>query len=261
MLEGMPVPDLWYADEVTQCGARVLALSGDGDLLFVGRSMDSMFDLLCGALAETTWARRPQILPLSLTDVDALSAAEIDQVRANLARSGLTPAEMMRRKRPVTFVDLVFSGGTFEQIFTLIARWTAEQRAQWDVVRQKLRFVGITRRTHTSPNTWRWQQHSDWPRQLPAAAIANVSMDSQVWSFLGNQQFKASLSFRPEHWFDEAALEPQRDEDTRWGLAQAVGMFERGRQPETRGALAKTLSRTHTISEPWLRSLALELRN
>ncbi|MEU7800820.1 hypothetical protein AB0B10_16280 [Micromonospora arborensis] len=45
-------PDLWFAAELVDCSARVLARSGGGALHFVGRSMDSMYDLLTGVLAE-----------------------------------------------------------------------------------------------------------------------------------------------------------------------------------------------------------------
>jgi hypothetical protein len=34
------------------CAGKVVARSGDGDLVFIGRSLDSMFDLLGGAFAE-----------------------------------------------------------------------------------------------------------------------------------------------------------------------------------------------------------------
>jgi hypothetical protein len=38
------------------------------------------------------------------------------------------------------------------------------------------RSVLITSQTKTSPNTYRWQQHAAWTRQLPARAVTNVSL-------------------------------------------------------------------------------------
>src|ERR687895_262959 len=45
-------PDLWFLEELIACAGKVLARSGNGDLVFVGRSLDSMFDLLGGASAD-----------------------------------------------------------------------------------------------------------------------------------------------------------------------------------------------------------------
>ena len=79
LLDDVAAPDLWFLDELVACAARVLALSADGDLYFVGRSMDSLYDLLSGALRETSWNDRLNILPLSMwgTAVVALSAREL----------------------------------------------------------------------------------------------------------------------------------------------------------------------------------------
>ena len=173
------------------------------------------------------------------SSADRLSPVELAQIRVNLAADGLSPYDLARRTRPVVFVDFVSEGGTFEDIFTLLHDWTVEDGAQWDVIRRKLRFVGITRRTHTSPNTWRWQQHAEWPAQLPASAIINVSVDAHLWSYFADQQDKATISFRPQRWLDETVLEPARDETRRKGLALAVALVEYGSRKATREALTR----------------------
>ena len=55
LLTGTDEPRLWFLDDLTACAGKVLARSGNGDLLFVGRSLDSLFDLLSGVLAGTDW--------------------------------------------------------------------------------------------------------------------------------------------------------------------------------------------------------------
>ncbi len=52
LLAGTTAPDLWFLDDLVVCAGKVLARSGNGDLVFVGRSLDTMFDLLGGALAD-----------------------------------------------------------------------------------------------------------------------------------------------------------------------------------------------------------------
>jgi len=65
LLAGTGSPDLWFLDELVACAGKVLARSGNGDLVFVGRSLDSMFDLFSGAIADTHGQRRIRRLPLS----------------------------------------------------------------------------------------------------------------------------------------------------------------------------------------------------
>ncbi|MFD4642992.1 hypothetical protein ACFWN2_37180 [Lentzea sp. NPDC058436] len=140
LLDGVAIPEVTYLAELSRCAGKVLARSGDGDLVFVGRSLDSMFDLLGGALEGT--GRGLARLPLSLrgpfTRLEVLAAREAAE---NL---GITPHALARRTRPVTFVDVVSSGSTFGQLFTLLDDWTAEERETWPAIRLKLRFVGIT---------------------------------------------------------------------------------------------------------------------
>lgn len=143
------------------CAGKVLARSGNGDLVFVGRSLDSMFDLLGGALAGCRDDRRLSRVPLSFqrTRVGSwrqwrprpLTPAEQAQAREILADAGVTPHGLARRRRPVTFVDVVSSGSTFTDLFDLLRAWIDEQRQSWPVVRRALRFVGVTSRTKTSP--------------------------------------------------------------------------------------------------------------
>jgi len=55
-----------------------------------------------------------------------------------------------------------------------------------------VRLVGITERTHNSPNTWRWQQHVDWIATLGRSRIKNVSMARGWWQHFAQHQDKVS---------------------------------------------------------------------
>ncbi|MEI8406094.1 MULTISPECIES: hypothetical protein [unclassified Kribbella] len=261
LLDGVAQPDLFFLDDLVDCAARVLAQCGDGELYFVGRSVDSLFDLLSGALADTDWRSRLHPLPLSLFQSDGqdLTVAELGQLRTNLAAGGLAPADLMRG-RPTVFVDLVYQGSTFENLYAVLRRWIDDDRAQWDVIRRQLRFIGITVRRKTSPNTWRWHQHADFAGELPAAGFRNVSLDGPIWSYFGNTQPKTAASFRRSAWSDPEVTTPRRDEKARAALAEAVALVERARTPEVRRQLADRLTREPTINERWLRELQLALR-
>jgi hypothetical protein len=271
LLAGTTQPDLWFLDALVECTGKVLARSGNGDLIFVGRSLDSMFDLLGGALAHPAARRDMYRLPFSFQRLPIrmgawkwrsrpLSAAEQAQARRVLADLGLAPHALARRNRPAALVDVVYEGSTFTELFALLRAWVEEQRAPWDVIRRKLRFVGVTIQGKTSPNTFRWQQHADWTRQLPTSSVVNVSLDWPVWSYFGDHQTKLTRSFRPERWLAEAE-EPDRDDKTRQALAEAVALVSYGRSSQGRKALARAMDGEPALAQPWLRSLITQLNS
>ena len=260
--------DLWFLDSLVACAGKVLARCGNGDLFFVGRSLDSMFDLLSGALSGVAEAPRVHRVPLSFARkaapagrgwrVRPLDVSEMRQARRILAASGLAPQALARRSRPVTFADVVHGGSTFTELFTLLQDWIAEDRAQWDVIRRKLRFVGVTVRRKTSPNTFRWQQHAPWTRLLPARAVVNVSLDWPAWTYLADRQVKLTGSFTPDRWLASAAG-PDHGEPARQALAEAVALVAYGRSPAGRTELARAISGEPGLTQPWLRSLVTNL--
>jgi len=263
LLVGTATPDLWFLEELIACAAKVLARSADGELYFVGRSADSVFDLLSGALQATSWANRLHQVPLSLTEDlsgPELGQGVIEQLRAILGAAGLNPASLARGRRPAIIVDLVAYGRTFENVFHELRLWADEESAQWDVIRRKLHFLGITQRERTSPKTWRWQQHADWTEDLPRRAIRNVALDARVWSYFGNSQPKLTASFHRGRWADDDLSSPNHHPKTRQALAEAVAVVEAGRSARTRDMLARHIGREPLMNEPWLRTLASEMR-
>jgi len=268
LLDGTAAPDLWFLDELVACTGKVLARSGNGDLVFVGRSLDSMFDLLGGALADLPGPRHVRRLPLSIARDGVgsfrrwrrrlLTPLEQDQLRRMLAGVDVTPYGLARRARPVTFVDVVNRGSTFTELYELLRTWIDQERESWPTIRRKVRFVGVTVRAQTSPNAYRWQQHAPWTAQLPARAVLNVSLDWPVWSYLGDHQVKLTRTLRPERWLAEAPG-PDRDERTRQALAEAAAIVAHGRSRSGRQALARAVGREPALAQPWLRSLVTAL--
>jgi hypothetical protein len=189
-----------------------------------------------------------------------LTAAEHAQARRMLADAGVTPYGLARRARPITFIDVVSGGSTYAELFDLLRTWIDEERQPWPVIRRKLRFVGVTSRTKTSPNAYRWQQQAAWTRQLPARAVTNVSLPWPVWSYFGDHQAKLTRTYRPEQWVAEAPG-PARDDQTRQALAEAAALVTYGRSLLGRQGLARAMAGEPALVHPWLRSLVAQLRS
>jgi hypothetical protein len=257
LLDGVRAPDLWFADELALTAAKVVARSGGGELHFVGRSADSLFDLLSGALEGTEWAPRLHRLPFS--GRNQLSSGLVARSREILRSCGITPQSLARSHRPVALVDLVALGGTFGNLYRVLRDWVDDEREPWSVIRRKLHFVGVTSRVPTSPDAYRWQQDEDWPAQLPARAVINVSLDGHLWHYFGDAQVKLTRSFHPARWTADGPDGPQHDAATREALAEAVALVELGRTAEIRARLARTMATEPAYAESWLRTLVRQL--
>jgi len=254
LLAGRESPDLWFAEELTVAAARVAARSGGGDLYFVGRSADSIFDLLGGAFDGTDHARR-----LHRLDFSGRYEIRRREARSVLEAAGITPFTLARSHRAVALVDLVAAGGTFENLFQTLRDWVADEREPWPVIRRKLHFVGLTQRQEPSPKAWRWQQAADWPAQLPSSNVISVSISGQLWDYLGNLQTKLTRHFGPEQWSADEADGPGHDERTREALAEAVALVALGQGRPARSLLARTMATEPAYAESWLRTLVRQL--
>lgn len=261
LLDGRSRPAPLFLPELVTCAAQVLSRCADGELHFVGRSADSVFDLLSGALAGTSWESRIHLLPYSHRFEPELRHHEVRQLRANLAALGITPYRLARLKRPIVLTDLVAGGSTFAHLYDDLRTWIADEHETWGVIRLKLRFLGITQRVRSSPKTWRWWKDPAWDADLPRKAVTNVSLDRWMWDYFTGEQDKLTRSFRRTRWGDESVGQPAHDDRTLDALAEAVAIVKRGRSREVRESLVRVIVSEPAFQEGWLRSLAGELRH
>lgn len=253
---------LWpeFMVELRALAVRVVALAGDARLVFVGRSPESLFDYLTGALADTEWRDRCSLLSVSLGDRGPAPPAAWAALRAHLRALELHPAQIASAPQPVAFVDLIWQGRTFGALSKLLAEWAGEEGVDVNAVRRRIRFVGITTRTRNSPNTWRWFQQHEWTRDYPRRALRGISVPYWMWTYLGDSQHKTMLSNHRGRWGTDEIRTPQHDPETLMALRNAYRIHERARTSEERARFAAGLAERIEMREPWLRSLVIQLR-
>lgn len=261
----VPDPYEGFSDELRQVAARVVALCRGADLVFVGRSPESLFDYLGGVLAQTSWARRLSMLNVSvrgqtLADLRARYPTRLPALRAHLAALSLDPESLARRPRPVAFVDFVSSGSTFAHIAEIVCAFAEESSPDPPAVRRKVRFLGITRRAKSSPNAFRWQSDADWLGAFEPGAVKNVSAPGSFWSYLADYQPKVASTNPVPFWGDEIMPRPPREAGSLAALRLARRLFEQGSSVEERRRFAAELCRQPGMREGWLRALVIELR-
>src|SRR4051812_44465501 len=113
LLDGPPAAAYpGFADDLRSCGAAVVAAAarlagpaGEPDLLFVGRSPESLFDYLRGVCRGTGWAGRLHMLHFSMRRDVAVRhvrreyPAGLAALRGYFAGLGLDPASLLARHR------------------------------------------------------------------------------------------------------------------------------------------------------------------
>lgn len=254
----------WLQTELRRGLARIIAFSGNADLVFVGRSPESLFDYASGLLADSTWASRLHLLHFSMSTVDARRHVaqhpqHLQAFRAYLDSLYLSPQALLQRTYPVAFVDIVARGRTFGNLVRFIYNWTQELTIDWRAIQTKLRLIGLTEQTKTSPKTWRWQQHAEWVSLLPRQRIRNVSIPAVLFHYLGEAQPKTTSSYHPSRWGDVSVGEPQYNEKRLEAIKLAVALYDTGRQTGQRLLFRQQLQLLPAIQHRWLRDLILQL--
>lgn len=256
-----------FGDWLTRCCAHILARSEQGDLYFVGRSPENLYDHLCGLLADTSWAGRVHLLQFSAgAGVKHTSSAAIVSFRRYCGGLGLDPRAIAERGRPIVFVDLVCGGGTLGNLVRLLHSWARECGVPWRAVKPRLRIVALVNASwHSGTDRLSandWQETSDWvPRYLAPRAVHNIALPSDRWCFLGNDEAKVTPSYTPSRWgTEEAATRPAHWAERTLALPLAFGLYAYGKTRERRLLLARLLARDVAMKQVWCRQLVCELR-
>jgi hypothetical protein len=245
-----PIPD-YEQDRLLRLAANVLRAGGDSDFVFVGRSLESVYDLLCGALSRATWYDRVQLLQLSFLNIH--SPEELHQqhpdraanLRSYFTACQLTPRQIMERARPVVFVDIVALGFTFDNLSRLLRFWS-NSSAVWRRVRQRLVWVAVL------------PDDGGWPATgFKRSQVQRVFLNRELWCYLADEQLKTTESYTLKRWGDPGAGCAPNEE---WFLYAARVAHEFYRQGEkSRRRLAALLDEPPQPI-PLIASLARELR-
>ncbi len=255
----------WLLYKVRYCAARILTFSQDSRLIFVGRSLDSVFDYLSGILENTSWNDRLIRLNISLYGHSIQSVKEknpksYDTLKRYFEELLLDPVSIKSNRIPTSFADVVFNGGTYEQIFLFLNNWSNEIENDNTAMNKKLRFIGITERKKSSPNTWRWQQQKEWTDNLRSSNIKNISVDYWFWTHIADSQPKITKSFRPKSWNKENNS-PIHSESSIKALNEAHALYNEAKKKSEKLEFAKKLSTKEALKKDWLRKLCLEIKS
>ena len=253
-----------FVETVRRCCARVIAAAGDSQLVFIGRSPESLFDYLSGAFAGTSWASRIAILNVSFRNCDGNWSVLDQTARGAIADQfrpvGVDPLGIVSSRRPIALIDLICNGDTFESLTRLLATWAAadgiDERAIW----RRLRIVGITSYYAPYPVPSSWKQ-LDWAARLRPRARHGISVPGWFWRYIGDNQVKVSRSNPSWCWADPAMTRPPREPERGVALRAASALYQRARTRAERDALIAAMAALPAVRHSWCRGLLAELRS
>ena len=258
-------PDAAFLTELRETAARVLALTADADIAFIGRTPENFYDYLSGAFERLDDSPKLHIVQFSLRwsgpdDKTTLSADNLAALAAYFEDEGVDPASIAKGARPLALVDMVQYGGTMRNVVRVLNLIARMKGVDWNAVQRRLRIVGLRDRTKNSPNTWRWQQHQDWLDLIPDTQIKNVSASPDFIAYITGYQPKVTHSFHAGRWQDDEGGAPKPTREQREAIAHAAYLYDLGRSRKERRALAAGIARTPQMREPATRALVLALR-
>jgi hypothetical protein len=273
LVEGRPAESYAeFLDDLRACCARVVtavghltAGAGGGDVLFVGRSPESLYDYLRGVCRDTGWAHRLRMLNVSLRWADEARLRTkypvgLRSLRGYLEVLGLGPASLVARPTPAVLVDLVCDGSTFGNLVRMLRRACREHGVRWHVARRQLRLVGVTCQCIHPKGPYRWHLHGPGITCLGRRAARSVPVPWRFYDYIGNRQAKVAQSYPPEQWGQEQAGRPLRSADHAPALRQAISLYETGTTRAERVAFIGALARCGGLRLASLRQFASELR-
>lgn len=252
--------DDWYVEELRRSAARVISQSKGADLVFVGRSPESYVDYLSGVFCGVPAA--PDLILFQHSgrwmNFDSLRAAEQQALRNHLRALRIDADGIASRRCGIAFCDLVARGGTFRGLIKAQAEIAFDSRHGWRDIQRKIRLIGITVRSKTSPNTWRWYQHRDWGEAAPHVGCSSVSVSPLFWDTLGNVEAKTTRPHSIDRWIQEPTI--RRDKTAIQALARAAALFDLGRSPAERARFASVLATEGDMRQAFLRTLIGSIR-
>jgi len=249
-----------YLEELQICSAKVLEHSDNRRMIFIGRSVENIFDYLSGTLHNIPHGEKLEHLNISnrfykINDLAKEYPNSYNALKNHFKILKIAPKQLISDQNGICFVDLVCEGFTFDRLFEFIEKWCSEENLDKKSVWRKIKFLGITSRVKNSPNTYRWYQHAIWLNYKYKVESQSISISSRMWNYMGNNQYKVTTTNKPNLWTSEKILLPSRDIEQLMALRLAYTIYSRALSERK-----DLFTLSQAPKEKWLRDLLLSIK-
>lgn len=248
-----------FIKDLRICCAKVLACCKNSDLIFVGRSPESLYDYLSGVTRYTSYNNRLHLLNV------AMRYYTIEEIRKKRPKSyaamqyqfeafNLDPRSLIMRKHPIAFVDIVCDGTTLRNLSDFILFWAKREAPDYPAVKRKIIFIGLTWQRRTS------LKNLPWVKKYSRKAIKTVPVPGRFWDYIGNKQKKVEDSNWPLYWGSFKIRQPSYKSERLQALRLAHRLYNLGTDKKEKLAFIKALAEQKALQEKWIRELVQEIK-
>lgn len=252
-----------FEEELIQTIAQILSNIRNGEMFFIGRSPEHIYDFLSGALEHIpVYHNKLHLVNISIrraydnTGYDGLEEKQKIAICQYLSKSGLHPKNIIQRKQRTCLIDFVHSGWTFDNLTNFLEKWCIEEKLSVKDMKMKIEFIIIEDETKEGKFIYnKYVNEHGWGRN----SLHRIYVKKRFWKACGDDLPKVTNSYTTNIWGEE--LEVDHSLDRLIGIQFAKKMYELGKSLKGRKMLAKEMSKIgYAMRYTWYRSLVGAIR-
>jgi len=200
-----------FCTELVSVTSQILNKCHDGELYFLGRSLEHSYDYLMGAFKEIpTWHDRLHNVIISMKGIldglNYLHSENIAGFERQMRFHKLMPDDIIRRKRKTVIIDVIFGGGTLECFVECLEHLAVRNKLSVKDMKSKLVFVAIQKQSHFEKSrTEQVMWDLDFINEcgLGRNSFHLLPVGDDFWVFCGNESNKKADTYPSDMWADD----------------------------------------------------------
>lgn len=246
-----------YINDIIKTSAKILNYCRDGELFFIGRSPENIYDFLLGAL-DSPWNEKLHLVLLSMEgyeDYKSLLSGQKKAIQCYLTNCGLHPQTIISRKKRTCIVDFTCRATTIDNFLLFMEKWTLEEKLSLGCMQGKIETILIQKQSDFDSsknelfdahfiNYYGWNKNS----------FHVIATDDSFWLDCCENLEKITLSYIVVQWGDEEYIEAMNLPDPK-GKEHAYVSYSYGRSKHGRKLLISHLIKQHSMQFLWFRNL------
>ncbi len=246
-----------YIKDIIETSAKILNYCRDGDIFFIGRSPENIYDFLLGAL-DSPWKDRLHLVLISMAgyeDYNSLSSMQKSSIQSYLTNCGLHPQAIISRKRRTCLVDFVCRATTIDNFLLFMGKWVLEEKLSLGDMQSKIETILIQKQSDfKSSNNELYDAHYinyyGWGKN----SLHVFPVTDSFWLDCCDNLEKITLSYVVDAWGDSEYIEAMNYPDHK-GKEHAYVSYLYGQSKRGRKFLISHIIKQDSMRFLWFRSI------
>lgn len=264
-----------FKNQLVEVTAKVLNKCHNGELYFLGRSMEHSYDFLMGAFDNIpTWKDRLHHVIISLRGacfgLEGLCDGNIEGFERQMKLHKLHPNNIIRRKHMTVIIDVIHGGGTLSCFIKCLIDYAKSCKLSVKDMLQKIAFVAIQQEHYFLQS--KKVEIFDSLSCVNECGLGRNSfhilpVNDNFWIFCGEESSKKTSSYPSYYWGDDDYYEDMVEKHElkshfdihKLGLScNEKLMYDYGKG-EGKKHLVEHMRNAYSMRFTWFRSLVVAL--